>query len=55
MKIWHVWNGFAKVHPYQPAETVQGCLELLFNMTELSEITVWKGCPLQPAAGAHGE
>ena len=24
-------SGFEKVHPYQPAETVQGCLELLYK------------------------
>lgn len=49
-------DGFAKVHPYQPAETVQGCLELLYNMDMmLSEITGMERVTLQPAAGAHGE
>lgn len=49
-------DGFSKVHPYQPEETVQGCLELLY-MTDkfLSEITGMDRFSLQPAAGAHGE
>lgn len=49
-------SGFTKVHPYQPEETVQGCLELLYNMDKmLSEITGMDRVSLQPAAGAHGE
>lgn len=48
--------GFVKVHPYQPEETVQGCLELLYNTDKfLSEITGMDRFSLQPAAGAHGE
>jgi glycine dehydrogenase subunit 2 len=48
--------GFARVHPLQPAETVQGCLELLYRMDRmLSEITGMARVTLQPAAGAHGE
>jgi glycine dehydrogenase subunit 2 len=49
-------DGFAKVHPYQPEETVQGCLELLYETDRmLSEITGMDRVSLQPAAGAHGE
>ena len=49
-------SGFSKVHPYQPAETVQGCLELLYETDQmLSEITGMERVSLQPAAGAHGE
>ena len=49
-------DGFAKVHPYQPAESVQGCLELLYSMDRmLAEITGMERVSLQPAAGAHGE
>ncbi len=49
-------SGFSKVHPYQPAETVQGCLELLYKTDQmLSEITGMERVSLQPAAGAHGE
>lgn len=50
------FEGFSKVHPYQPEETVQGCLELLYNTDKfLSEITGMDCFSLQPAAGAHGE
>ena len=49
-------DGFVKVHPYQPEETVQGCLELLYETDRaLSEITGMDRMSLQPAAGAHGE
>lgn len=49
-------SGFSKVHPYQPVETVQGCLELLYETDRmLSEITGMARVSLQPAAGAHGE
>lgn len=48
--------GFAEVHPYQPEETKQGMLEMLYNMQEiLKEISGLEACSLQPAAGAHGE
>ncbi len=48
--------GFAEVHPYQPEETAQGMLEMLFEMQEiLKEISCMDACSLQPAAGAHGE
>lgn len=49
-------SGFAKVHPYQSEDTVQGCLELLYNTDRmLAEITGMERVSLQPAAGAHGE
>ncbi|MCG8448652.1 MAG: aminomethyl-transferring glycine dehydrogenase subunit GcvPB [Pirellulales bacterium] len=48
--------GFADLHPYQPEETLQGMLELLFELQEtLQEISGLPACSLQPAAGAHGE
>ena len=48
--------GFASVHPFQPAETVQGCLALMYNLQLwLEEISGFKGVSLQPAAGAQGE
>jgi glycine dehydrogenase subunit 2 len=48
--------GFAFMHPCQPEETVQGALELLYNMEEgLKELTAMDRFTLQPAAGAHGE
>ncbi|WIV12632.1 aminomethyl-transferring glycine dehydrogenase subunit GcvPB [Proteiniborus sp. MB09-C3] len=49
-------DGFADLHPYQPEETVQGALELMYNLeTYLSEISGMARTTLQPAAGAHGE
>ena len=49
-------RGFTGVHPLQPEETVQGCLELMYRMDKLlSEITGMARFTLQPAAGAHGE
>lgn len=48
--------GFTQIHPLQPAETVQGCLEVLHTASRLlCEITGMDGMTLQPAAGAHGE
>jgi glycine dehydrogenase subunit 2 len=48
--------GFAAIHPYQPADTLQGALQLYYEMQEmLAEITGMDGVSLQPAAGAHGE
>lgn len=49
-------DGFTKIHPYQPEETVQGSLELMYRMGRmLAEITGMERVTLQPAAGAHGE
>ncbi|MDO8686248.1 MAG: aminomethyl-transferring glycine dehydrogenase subunit GcvPB [Clostridiales bacterium] len=49
-------HGFNDVHPGQPLETVQGCLELMFELDRmLSEITGMEKFSLLPAAGAHGE
>lgn len=49
-------NGFAHVHPYQDEDTVQGALELMYDLQEhLIEITGMDQVTLQPAAGAHGE
>lgn len=48
--------GFAHIHPHQPEETVQGAMELMFDLqTSLKEITGMDEVTLQPAAGAHGE
>ncbi|BBP90674.1 hypothetical protein BsIDN1_42920 [Bacillus safensis] len=48
--------GFSQVHPLQEADTVQGALELLYDLGEhLEEITGMDAVTLQPAAGAHGE
>ncbi|WP_031513496.1 aminomethyl-transferring glycine dehydrogenase subunit GcvPB [Desulfofalx alkaliphila] len=48
--------GFTQLHPYQPVETVQGALELLYHTQNyLAEVTGMDAISLQPAAGAHGE
>jgi glycine dehydrogenase subunit 2 len=48
--------GFADIHPLQDEETVQGALELMYDLQEhLIEITGMDDLTLQPAAGAHGE
>lgn len=49
-------DGFTQVHPYQSEETVQGCLELMYDLSNmLCEITGMDYVTLSPAAGAHGE
>src|SRR5690606_3718269 len=48
--------GFAALHPYQPLDTVQGALEVIFNVQEwLKELGGFAAVSLQPAAGAQGE
>lgn len=48
--------GFTAVHPLQPEDTVQGCLEVLHTADELfGKITGMDHMSFQPAAGAHGE
>ena len=48
--------GMADLHPYQPEESLQGMLELLYSMEQiLMEISGLDAASLQPAAGAHGE
>jgi len=48
--------GIADLHPHQPDETIQGMLELLYELQQmLGEISGLPAVSLQPAAGAHGE
>lgn len=48
--------GLADLHPHQPDSTLQGILELLYNLQGmLGEISGLPAVSLQPAAGAHGE
>lgn len=45
-----------RLHPYQPWESVQGILEILYRLSQmLQEITGTDRVSLAPAAGAHGE
>ena len=47
--------GFAGLHPYAPASTVQGALRLVQQLEHwLGEISGLPGVALQPAAGAQG-
>lgn len=49
-------DNFANIHPYQPEDTVQGALQLMYELDGmLSEIAGMEKMTLQPAAGAHGE
>jgi glycine dehydrogenase subunit 2 len=48
--------GLLSLHPYQPEETLQGLLELLYHAQQmLAEIAGLPAVSLQPAAGAQGE
>lgn len=50
------FDGFTKVHPYQPENTAQGSIQLMYELNNmLSEIAGMDNFTLQPAAGAHGE
>lgn len=47
---------FQNIHPYAPANQVEGYTELIENLSSyLCEITGFKGCTLQPNSGAAGE
>ncbi len=49
-------SGWAKLHPSQPEETLQGALSLMFHLQAyLAEISGMDATSLQPAAGAQGE
>ncbi len=48
--------GAAAVHPYQPEETAQGSLELIWRLEKiLTKVTGLSEVSLQAGAGAHGE
>jgi glycine dehydrogenase subunit 2 len=50
------YPGFANIHPYQPESTVQGALQLMWELQEmLGEISGFAEVALQPVAGAQGE
>ncbi|MGB2911625.1 MAG: aminomethyl-transferring glycine dehydrogenase subunit GcvPB [Anaerolineales bacterium] len=49
-------EGLSQVHPLQPESTVQGSLQLMYELQEaLKQIAGFTAVSLQPAAGAHGE
>jgi len=48
--------GATRIHPFQPEETVQGALGMMWELQEmLKEVGGVDAVTLQPAAGAHGE
>lgn len=48
--------GFSHIHPMQPVSTVQGALELMYELQNwLGTLTGLPGVCLTPSAGAHGE
>jgi glycine dehydrogenase subunit 2 len=48
--------GFARIHPLQPDSTVQGAIQLVYELERyLAEIAGMARVTLQPSAGAHGE
>jgi glycine dehydrogenase subunit 2 len=48
--------GFAHIHPLQPDDTVQGAIQLVYELEQyLAEIAGMARVTLQPSAGAHGE
>jgi glycine dehydrogenase subunit 2 len=48
--------GFSAIHPYQPVKSVQGALQIMFELEEyLAEITGMDAVSLAPMAGAQGE
>jgi len=51
-----VLPGFARIHPLQPENTVQGAIQLFYELERyLAEIAGMARITLQPSAGAHGE
>src|SRR5215203_5369306 len=51
-----IMPGFAHIHPYQPEETVQGALQVQYELQNmLAQISGMDAVTLQPAAGAQGE
>jgi glycine dehydrogenase subunit 2 len=51
-----VLPGFAHIHPLQPESTVQGAIQLIYELEQyLAEIAGMARVTLQPSAGAHGE
>jgi glycine dehydrogenase subunit 2 len=50
------WDSFSMIHPYQHETTIQGSLQIMYDLEQmLCKITGMHSFTLQPAAGAHGE
>jgi glycine dehydrogenase subunit 2 len=49
-------SAFNNIHPYQPTQTMQGVLEVMYELErDLCELAGMESFSLQQAAGAHGE
>ncbi|HKL73309.1 MAG TPA: aminomethyl-transferring glycine dehydrogenase subunit GcvPB [Clostridia bacterium] len=48
-------EGFTAIHPLQEIASVQGCLELMYNLSNMLKAITGMNFSLQPSAGAHGE
>ncbi|MCD6330011.1 MAG: aminomethyl-transferring glycine dehydrogenase subunit GcvPB [Candidatus Cloacimonetes bacterium] len=54
--IVNVLTGFTDIHPMQPEDTIQGALQVMYELQQdLAEISGMRALSLQPVAGAHGE
>ena len=50
------WPEFAHIHPFAPAEQVQGYAEIVTDLSEkLCQITCYDAISMQPNSGAQGE
>ena len=50
------WNHWSKMHPFSPAEQVNGYKQIVEELSRyLCEITGFDACSLQPNSGAQGE
>jgi glycine dehydrogenase subunit 2 len=50
------FEGFSDIHPLQSMQTMQGALQIIYELERLlAEIGGMDAVSLQPAAGAHGE
>lgn len=50
------FDGFSAMHPFQDEKTMQGSLEVMYELQKgLCEVSGMDYFTLQPAAGAHGE
>ena len=49
-------KGFSDIHPLQPTDSVQGALELIYQLADwLKTLTGMPAVAMSPKAGAHGE
>lgn len=50
------YDGVKDLHPYQSEETIQGSLQIMFELQEMLKVIAGvDAVTLQPSAGAHGE